>query len=283
MRTKGPRMDEVRALLALMARLRDPQQGCPWDRAQDFASIAPYTIEEAYELAGAIERADPGRIRDELGDLLFQVVFHARLAEERGWFDFADVARGIHDKLVRRHPHVFGERSTRDDGVALSRSWEAAKRAERAARGEGGTLADVPLALPALTRAAKLGRRAAQVGFDWPAADGARLKLDEELAELDAAAAAVQGDPDRRDELEDELGDVLFSVVNVARLHGMDPEAALRAANAKFERRFAAMEGVARDEGLALEALTPEAWEQLWQRAKQRLAGRFSVGSGSSV
>ncbi len=273
-------MTELQALLALMARLRDPQGGCPWDREQDFASIAPYTIEEAYELAAAIEHADPARIRDELGDLLFQVVFHARLAEERGWFDFADLARGIHDKLVRRHPHVFGDAARVADG-ALSRSWEAGKRAERAARGESGTLADVPLALPALTRAAKLGRRAAQVGFDWPAADGARLKLDEELAELDAAAAAVAREPARRAELEDELGDVLFSVVNVARLHGLDAEGALRAANAKFERRFATMESVARDEGLALDSLTPDAWEQLWQRAKQRLAGRFSAGSGS--
>jgi MazG family protein len=271
-------MDDLRALhdlLALMARLRDPQQGCPWDRAQDFASIAPHTIEEAYELAAAIERADPERIGDELGDLLFQVVFHARLAEERGWFDFAAVARGIHDKLVRRHPHVFATAASADadhDTGTLSRDWETGKRAERAARGDAGTLADVPLALPALTRAAKLGRRAAQVGFDWPAADGARLKLDEELAEMDAAAAAVAGDPKRRGELEDELGDVLFSVVNVARLHGLDPEGALRAANAKFERRFAAMESLASEEALALPALTPEAWEVLWQRAKRRLS-----------
>ena len=282
-------MIELQALLELMARLRDPQRGCPWDRAQDFASIAPYTIEEAYELAAAIERADAARIRDELGDLLFQVVFHARIAEERGWFDFAAVARGIHDKLVRRHPHVFGAGADADAPAAdaatdtLSRGWEAAKQAERAARGETGTLADVPLALPALTRAAKLGRRAARVGFDWPAADGARVKLDEELAELDAAVAAASRDPARRGELEDELGDVLFSVVNVARLHGLDPEAALRAANAKFERRFAAMEEVARAGGLELASLTPEAWERLWQRAKQWLAGRFSTGSGSAA
>lgn len=266
------------ALLQLMARLRDPQQGCPWDRAQDFGTIAPFTIEEAYELAAAIEQGAPDRIRDELGDLLFQVVFHARLAEERGWFDFAAVAQGIHDKLVRRHPHVFGV-GAHDDAAALSRGWEAGKRAERAARGDVGILADVPLALPALTRAAKLGRRAAHYGFDWPAADGARRKLDEELGELDAAAAAVTRDPSRRAELEDELGDVLFSVVNVARLHGLDPEGALRAANAKFEHRFAAMEALAREEGLALQGLSPEAWEALWQRAKQRLATGFSGGS----
>lgn len=273
-------LPEMRALLALMARLRDPQQGCPWDRAQDFASIAPYTIEEAYELAAAIGEGDPARIRDELGDLLFQVVFHARLAEERGWFDFAAVAAGIREKLERRHPHVFGTASSAD-AAALSRDWEAGKRAERATRGHTGILADVPLALPALTRAAKLGRRAAQVGFDWPAADGARRKLDEELGEFDAAATAAASDPGQRAALEDELGDVLFSVVNIARLHKMDPEGALRAANAKFERRFAAMESLARDEGLDLQRLTPEAWEILWQRAKQRLAAGFSAGSGA--
>jgi len=271
--------EAMRKLLALMERLRDPSQGCPWDRAQDFSSIAPYTIEEAYELAAAIECADPDRIRDELGDLLFQVVFHARLAEERGWFDFTAVARGIHDKLVRRHPHVFGEAPIGDKS-ALSREWESGKRAERAARGDVGTLADVPLALPALTRAAKLGRRAGQVGFDWPTPDGARQKLDEELREMDEAAAAVTS-PGGRESLEDELGDVLFSVVNVARLHGLDPEGALRAANAKFERRFAAMESLAREEGLAIAGLTPEEWEALWQRAKKQLAARFSAGSGN--
>jgi ATP diphosphatase len=266
--------DALSALLALMARLRDPQRGCPWDRAQDFASIAPYTIEEAYELAAAIERQDPERIRDELGDLLFQVVFHARLAEERGWFDFHAVARGIHDKLVRRHPHVFGG-GTDQDPATLSQQWEAGKRAERAERGEGGTLADVPLALPALTRAAKLGRRAAQVGFDWPEPDGARRKLDEELAEFDAAAhACAHADADDvagRAALEDELGDVLFSTVNLARHHRIDPEGALRAANAKFERRFAAMEQLAREQDIAIHTLDPDAWERLWVQAKVRL------------
>lgn len=274
--------DGLSPLLSLMRRLRDPQHGCPWDRAQDFASIAPYTIEEAYELAAAIERGEPGPIRDELGDLLFQVVFHAQLAEERDWFDFAQVARGIHDKLVRRHPHVFAGSGDGNLGE-LSRQWEEGKRAERAARGEVGVLADVPLALPALTRAAKLGRRAAQVGFDWPAADGARRKLDEELQEMDDAASACAVDPTRRAELEDELGDVLFSVVNVARLHGLDPEGALRAANSKFERRFAAMEKLAQEEGLSLEGMTPEDWEALWQRAKQRLVLESSAGSSGSA
>ena len=274
--------DGLSPLLSLMRRLRDPQHGCPWDRAQDFASIAPYTIEEAYELAAAIERGEPGPIRDELGDLLFQVVFHAQLAEERDWFDFAQVARGIHDKLVRRHPHVFAGRGDGNLGE-LSRQWEEGKRAERAARGEVGVLTDVPLALPALMRAAKLGRRAAQVGFDWPAADGARRKLDEELQEMDDAASACAVDPTRRAELEDELGDVLFSVVNVARLHGLDPEGALRAANSKFERRFAAMEKLAQEEGLSLEGMTPEDWEALWQRAKQRLVLESSAGSSGSA
>ena len=274
--------DALQALLDLMKRLRDPEHGCPWDQAQSFASIAPYTIEEAYELAAAIERGEQGPIRDELGDLLFQVVFHAQLAEERGWFDFATVARGVHEKLVRRHPHVFAASGGGNPGE-LSRQWDNGKRAERAERGEVGVLADVPLALPALTRAAKLGRRAAQVGFDWPEADGARRKLDEELQEMDAAAEAVAVEPARRAELEDELGDVLFSVVNVARLHGLDPENALRAANSKFERRFAAMEKLAHEEGLALEGMTPEAWEALWQRAKRRLAGRSDAGSSSSA
>lgn len=260
------------ALLVLMARLRDPSGGCPWDRAQDFATIAPYTIEEAYELAAAIERMEPERIRDELGDLLFQVVFHARLGEERGWFDFEAVARGIHAKLVRRHPHVFGDAPSGQAAV-LSQRWEADKRAERAARGEGGTLADVPLALPALTRAAKLGRRAAQVGFDWPAPDGARRKLDEELAEMDAAAREAAVNPAVRPALEDELGDVLFSVVNLARLHGLDPEGALRAANAKFERRFAMMEALAREQQIDIQGLDANAWEQLWVQAKVRLHG----------
>lgn len=211
-----------------MARLRAPG-GCPWDAEQTFATIAPYTIEEAYEVADAIARADMPALRDELGDLLFQVVYHARLAEEAGAFDFADVARGITAKMVRRHPHVFG-------GEAAAPDWEAAKAGERAARGEAGVLDGVPVSLPALTRAEKLTRRAARVGFDWPDAAAVLAKLDEEVAELRAELPG--GDPVR---LADELGDMLFVMANLARKLGLDAEACLRGANAKFTRRFEAM------------------------------------------
>lgn len=252
----------VDALLALMARLRDPERGCPWDLEQTFATIAPFTIEEAYEVADAIERDEPGRLRDELGDLLFQVVFHSRMAEERGWFDFADVAESIHAKLVRRHPHVFaGAPIAAED---LGREWEAQKARERAASaahaGDQGTLGGIPHALPALMRAAKLGRRAARVGFDWPDAAGVRTKVDEELAELDAAPGS--------DEAAAELGDLLFATVNLGRHLGIDPEAALRAANAKFERRFRSMEQLAAGHGRALESLSPTEWDELWHAAK---------------
>ncbi len=250
-------------LIALMRRLRDPERGCPWDRAQDFASIAPYTIEEAYELADAIAGGDPARLRDELGDLLFQVVFHARLAEERGWFDLPAVARGSVDKLVRRHPHVFAATGG-GDPQGLTRAWDAHKAAERRAAGASATLAEVPLALPALTRAAKLGRRAAGVGFDWPEAAGVRAKVQEELGEADeavnggdAAAAAA------------EIGDLLFAVANWARHLRIDPEESLRQACRRFERRFAAMEAQAAASGRALEQLDAAAWEDLWAAAKR--------------
>ncbi len=255
-------MSEIEALLVLMARLRDPQQGCPWDRAQDFASIAPFTIEEAYEVADAIAAGDPVRLRDELGDLLFQVVFHARMAEERGWFDFAQVAAGLHDKLVRRHPHVFADGNA--DGLAdLQRIWDQQKKAERAADGQHGALQGVPVGLPALTRAAKLGKRAAAVGFDWSDAAGARTKIDEELAEADAAVAV--GDAAATVE---ELGDVLFSLVNWSRHLQVDAEGALREAGRKFETRFARMEQLAAQRGQALTGLSPGQWEALWQAAK---------------
>ena len=250
------------ALLALMRALRDPHSGCPWDRTQSFASIAPYTIEEAYEVADAIERGDPERLRDELGDLLFQVVFHARLAEELGRFDFAAVARGIHDKLVRRHPHVFAAPAALELGQ-LHRSWEAHKAQERAARGVGGVLADVPRALPALTRAAKLGRRAGRVGFDWEGASGVRAKIDEELAEIDAALAAG-----RREQVGEELGDLLFTLANWARHLELDAEQVLRTAALKFERRFESMEQSASGRGIALEALSSAQWDELWRHAK---------------
>ena len=262
------------ALLALMARLRDPQRGCPWDREQTFSSIAPYTIEEAYEVADAIERGEREGLRDELGDLLFQVVFHARMAEERGWFDFAAVATTIHDKLVRRHPHVFAGASPTPQ--ELVRAWEEQKAQERAASagpepaGEGTVLAGVPRALPALVRAAKLGRRAARVGFDWPDAREVRAKVLEELHEMDGALAAGEAGEAGSDSgvVADELGDLLFSIVNWSRHLKLDAEAALRAANAKFERRFATMESLARARSLDLESLSAAEWDALWREAK---------------
>jgi len=262
------------ALLALMARLRDPQRGCPWDREQTFSSIAPYTIEEAYEVADAIERGEREGLRDELGDLLFQVVFHARMAEERGWFDFAAVATTIHDKLVRRHPHVFAGASPTPQ--ELVRAWEQQKAQERAASagpapaGEGTVLAGVPRALPALVRAAKLGRRAARVGFDWPDAREVRAKVLEELHEMDGALAAGEAGEAGSDSgvVADELGDLLFSIVNWSRHLKLDAEAALRAANAKFERRFATMESLARARSLDLESLSAAEWDALWREAK---------------
>ncbi len=224
---------ELRRLLTIMAALRDPETGCPWDRAQDFATIAPYTIEEAHEVADAIARGDIPALADELGDLLFQVVYHARLAEEAGHFSFADIARAISDKMIRRHPHVFGE------AHAEAGMWERGKAAERAASGATGTLAGVPEALPALARAHKLTARAARVGFDWPDVEAVLAKLDEETSELRAELASA--DPAR---LEDEVGDMLFVLANLARKLGLDPETALRRANRKFTRRFNAVEGL---------------------------------------
>jgi ATP diphosphatase len=254
----------LRDLLALMARLRDPQRGCPWDLQQSFASIAPFTIEEAYEVADAIERDDREALRDELGDLLFQVVFHARMAEERGWFDFAAVATAIHAKLVRRHPHVFA--GTQPTPAELERTWEEQKARERAVAAAGAeparVLGDVPRALPALSRAAKLSRRAARVGFDWTTGSQVRAKVLEEVGEVDAAVAAGGA------AVADEIGDLLFAVVNWSRHLGTDGEEALRAANSKFERRFAHMEAAARAGGLTLEKLSAEEWDSLWRAAK---------------
>jgi len=249
-------------LLEVMRRLRDPANGCPWDREQDFASIAPYTIEEAYEVAEAIARGEPGALEGELGDLLFQVVFHAQMGAERQWFDFASVADSIANKLTARHPHVFA--NVRIDSAAdQTRAWEEHKARERAARASEVTseLADVPLALPALSRAAKLGKRAGRVGFDWPDAKGVRAKIDEELRETDEANSA------RRAE---ELGDLLFAAANWARHLEVDPEEALRLANAKFERRFRAMEALAAKRGSVLKTLTPAAWDELWNEVKTR-------------
>jgi MazG family protein len=254
----------IAALLEVMRRLRDPVTGCPWDREQDYASIVPYTLEEAFEVADAIERRDLAALRDELGDLLFQVVFLARIAEEHGAFDFDSVATGIADKLVRRHPHVFAG-TAQPDAAAQTLAWEQLKAEERAARGEAGVLGGVAKALPALTRAQKIGQRAGRVGFDWPAAADVRNKVSEELAELDAAIAL---DPASGHSFE-ELGDLLFVIANWARHLGHDPEAALRAATAKFERRFEHIEAATRQSGERLEALSPQRWEALWQHAKR--------------
>jgi MazG family protein len=255
-------------LLRVMARLRDPESGCPWDLEQSFATVAPYTIEEAYEVADAIGRGDMAELEGELGDLLLQVVYHAQMAKEAGQFDFDAVADGIAAKMVRRHPHVFGD-DTVAGAAAQTRAWEATKAAERqqkaAARGaRHGLLDDVPLALPALVRAQKLQRRAARVGFDWPELAPVLAKVEEELdevrAEIGAGAAANR--------LAGELGDLLFAVVNLARHLGVDGEAALRATNAKFERRFAAIERSLAGDGRRLEDASLDEMEALWQRAK---------------
>jgi ATP diphosphatase len=254
---------ELRRLLDIMAALRDPAAGCPWDRQQDFDSIAPYTIEEAYEVADAIARRDFAALPDELGDLLFQVVYHARMAEEAGRFAFADVARAIADKMIRRHPHVFGDAAARD-AAAQTAAWEAQKSAERAARAETGVLAGVPTALPALVHAAKLTARAARVGFDWPDADAVLEKLDEEVAELRAELPGA--DPAR---LTDEVGDLLFVLANLARKLNLDPEACLRHANRKFTRRFQAMEQWAEVAGNSLADLTLDEMEAAWKIIKK--------------
>ncbi len=263
------------ALLELMARLRDPRDGCPWDREQTFGTIAPYTIEEAYEVADAVERDDPRKLCEELGDLLFQVVFHARMAQEKGWFDFAAVAGGIREKLIRRHPHVFEDPALASDAGQLSRVWEEQKARERAQAGGAGAaadhsaLADVPGALPALTRAAKLGRRAARVGFDWERTSQVRDKVLEEVREIEEVLAAEAHAS--RDKLAEEVGDLLFAVANWALHLQIDPEEALRAANRKFERRFRRMEALAAAEGKPLQALDAAQWDAFWRQAKREV------------
>lgn len=253
-------------LIGIMARLRDPENGCPWDVEQTFATIAPYTIEEAYEVADAIERGDMGELKEELGDLLLQVVYHARMAEEAGHFDFAAVAEAISDKMVRRHPHVFGAEEVAD-AAAQTVAWEAIKAEERASKGKeaaAGVLDGIPLGLPALTRAAKLTRRAARVGFDWPSTDEVLDKLKEETAELEAEIAA--GDLEKARE---ELGDLLFVCANLARKLDVEPEAALRAANAKFSRRFAHIEACLASEGRSPEQSDLAEMDGLWEAAKR--------------
>ncbi|QDH70800.1 nucleoside triphosphate pyrophosphohydrolase [Marilutibacter alkalisoli] len=268
--TGNPR--EIQTLLDIMARLRDPVDGCPWDVEQDFSTIAPYTIEEAYEVADAIDRGDMADLKDELGDLLLQVVFHARMAEEQGAFGFADVVAAISDKMVRRHPHVFGDASF-EDAEAQTAAWEELKRREREGNGDtdASALAGVARGLPEWQRAVKLQKRAARVGFDWPGIDPVLDKLREEIGEVRAEFAAdgrAPTDDGARDRLEEEIGDLLFVAANVARHGKVDVGAALRRANLKFERRFRAMEAMASADGSALENLPLDAQDAYWARAK---------------
>jgi nucleoside triphosphate diphosphatase len=250
----APEQPPIDRLLAIMARLRDPIHGCEWDLAQDFASIAPYTIEEAYEVADAIARGDMDELKDELGDLLLQVVFHARMAEEARLFAFTDVAASISAKMEARHPHIFAAAG----GTMDEARWEDLKEGERAAKGVTSALDGVALALPALMRAQKLQKRAARTGFDWPDPSGSEAKIAEEIAELKSATSD--------DEKVEEAGDLLFAVVNFVRAHGISAEDALRAANAKFERRFRGMEALAGDE---FPNLSLDAQEELWQAVKR--------------
>lgn len=255
--TPPPAPHGVEALRQILADLRNPVGGCPWDREQDFASIAPYTIEEAYEVADAIARSDMAALRDELGDLLLQVIYHSQMAQEAGAFDFNDVVSGVCAKMIRRHPHVYGDAAERD-GAGQTIAWEEMKAKER---GSGkGALDGVALGLPALLRAEKLQKRASRVGFDWPDASGPRAKIDEELAECEAATTPG--------ELHDEVGDLLFSVVNWARYHDIDPEAALRDCNRRFEQRFALVEANAEAPPATLGI---ERLEALWQQAKTQV------------
>ena len=251
-------------LLAIMARLRDPLRGCDWDLAQNFTTIAPYTIEEAYEVADAIERDDMAALKDELGDLLLQVVFHARIAQETGLFDFTAVAEAISHKMETRHPHIFGDAP--DLGQSRETRWESLKAEERAAKGDGGAMDGVAQALPALLRAEKLQKRAARSGFDWPDHAGPADKLREEMAELAAAESQAHQ--------AEEAGDLLFAAVNLVRAYGIPPEDALRAANRKFERRFRAMEALATSRGQQFAALTLDQQDALWNDVKASEPGK---------
>lgn len=264
--TQAQRLNQ---LLGIMAQLRDPDRGCPWDLQQDFASIAPYTLEEAYEVAEAIERNAPGDLCDELGDLLFQVVFHAQMAKEKGWFSFTDVVAAINEKLVRRHPHVFGDEEIAD-ASEQTLAWERHKVRERADKGiaADSVLDGIPLALPALVRAQKIQRRAARVGFDWTEIAGVIHKLEEEVEELKEALSS--GEPLHR--VREELGDILFSGVNLARFLDADAETLLRSANGKFAARFQVVEKLAREQRRELRDCTLSELDDYWQQAKQQLA-----------
>ena len=262
-------------LLYLMSRLRQPETGCPWDLQQNYRSITPSTLEEAYEVVDAIEKADYAHLREELGDLLFQVVFYSRLGEEDGYFSFRDIVSELVDKLVRRHPHVFPDGTLHSriepgqarDEEAIKANWEALKSAERAAKGKRGILDDVPLSLPALSRAAKLQKRAAGFGFDWPDIAGVLAKIEEELGEVKAAMAA--GDAGATAE---ELGDLLFAAVNLSRHLKRDPEALLRGGNRKFEQRFRYIENRAQEQGMSLQDLSLETMDAWWEEAKAAVA-----------
>ena len=253
----------IETLLDIMARLRAPQGGCPWDQQQDFRTIAPYTLEEAYEVVDAIYRGDMGDLQDELGDLLFQVVFHAQMASEAGHFDFSHVLQSVCDKMVRRHPHVFGDEEIAD-AEAQTRAWERHKESERKA-GLESALDGVPMALPALTRACKLQRKAARVGFDWPGRDGVTEKVEEELQEL-CAELEKMADPAA---LAEEAGDLLFAVVNLVRHAGIDPETALQQANRKFTERFRQVEARCREAGCSVSETDLETLDAYWEEAKR--------------
>lgn len=252
----------LQQLLAIMARLRDPQNGCPWDKEQTYQTIVPYTLEEAYEVADAIAREDYAELKDELGDLLFQVVFYAQIAKEEGRFEFDDCAAAINDKLIRRHPHVFADMNL-DSSKAVLQNWEAIKTTERTVSGKTSVLDNIPLAMPALSRAYKLQKRCAQVGFDWPDVAGAWDKVQEEIqevAELPAGAA----------ELEEELGDLMFALVNVVRKQGFDPEKVMRQANQKFERRFRQVEQALVDQGSSPAQSDLAEMDGLWEMVKRQ-------------
>lgn len=264
-----PDLNDIQSLLQIMARLRDPQTGCPWDLKQDFSTIAPYTVEEAYEVADAIDRNDLADLKDELGDLLLQVVFHAQMASEQGAFDFGDVVASISGKMMRRHPHIFGDAQVESAGE-VSANWEEIKRRERAAAGniDDSALAGISKGLPEWQRAVKLQSRAARTGFDWPDATPVLAKLREEVDELQVEFETA-ADAENQARLQDELGDVLFVCANLARHAKVDVGTALRHANAKFERRFRAMETLAASQQTALPAMSLEQQEALWKAVKR--------------
>ncbi len=276
-------MSDITRLLQIMARLRDPVQGCPWDQEQTFETILPFTLEEVYEVADAIERGDMADLQGELGDLLFQIVFYAQLAQEQGLFGFADIVAGIADKLEQRHPHVFGQADIKD-AEAQSLAWERHKEQERAQKAvsearPASALDNIPVALPGLMRAAKLQRRAARVGFDWPEMVQVLDKIEEEVGEVREALA----NGGKRDEMEHEIGDLMFACVNLARHANIDPEVALRSINRRFERRFRRVEGLAMAQGRTLPEMGLIEMDRLWEQAKEEEVLRKQQGKSETV